>query len=259
MSTVWKAEDLRLSRLVAVKFSKQDRSVEFTERLFREAKAAARANHPAVITVFGYGTDNDTGLHYLVMELLHGEDLAVRLARETRLATAVLLRMAAEIADALARVHETGVVHRDLKPANIFLARRGLRIDEVKLLDFGVARQFDLQSLTATGEVLGTLAYMAPEQLLDSKCVDPRCDIYALGVVMFECLFGRRPYEAETLAQLAQHILNEDGPPLDLLSHLHLPPALVQIVLQCLRRDPHQRFASARLLCDALLALNSLA
>jgi eukaryotic-like serine/threonine-protein kinase len=253
MSIVREAIDLRLSRRVALKLIQHGPSLELAERLFREAKAAARANHPAIVTVFGYGTDHDTGLHYLAMERLLGEDLATRLLRSGRLPLPDALRIGADVADALASVHEAGVVHRDLKPANVFLASYGRRVDEVKLLDFGVARQFDLQTLTATGEIVGTLAYMAPEQLMDPKRVDPRSDIYALGVMMFESLVGRLPYTATGLGELAQRVMTEDGPRPESIE-VELPPDVVQLLIRCLRRLPRDRFASARALCDAMSA-----
>jgi len=254
MSLVYAALDLRLSRQVAIKFMRPTHSAELTERLFREAKTAARANHPAVVTVFNYGTDLDTQLNYIVMELLRGEDLATRLERETRLPVEAVLRIGSEIADVLAHLHQIRVIHRDLKPANIFLVQRGLRGEECKLLDFGVARELDLQSLTASGEVIGTLAYMAPEQIDSASQVDARSDIYALGVVLFECLVGERPYRAASIAEHASLVLTSKAPMLDERSAM-LPAPLMQVVMRCLQREPSARFASARELCDALLSI----
>ncbi len=248
MSVVYEAEDLRLSRRVAVKLLKAGGAEPaLAERLFREAKAAARAEHPAVITVYGYGSDDETGLDYLVMERLEGESLAARIARDAPLDVAWVVRLGAELADALAHVHAAGVIHRDLKPANVFLARRGLRVDELKLLDFGIARQLDLHTLTAPGQVLGTLRYMAPEQLRDPKRIDARADLYALGVLLFECLCGRLPDDVGTGAEL--------GRP-ELWTHARaVPPALQVIVSRCLALDPSDRFADGRHVCDLLLAL----
>jgi serine/threonine protein kinase len=253
MSIVHAAEDARLGRPVAIKLINSEQSLVLTERLFREAKAAARACHPAVVTVFGFGTDEATGRDYLAMERLLGEDLGARVARQGCLPIADVMRFGTEIADALAHVHEAGVVHRDVKPSNVYLAQRGLRVDEVKLLDFGIAKQLDLQTLTATGQIIGTRAYMAPEQIVDPRRVDPRSDIYALGMVLLECLIGRLPYRPDTVADLVSRVMIDDGPPLDELC-ADGPGPLVDILSRCLRRRASERFASARALCDSLIA-----
>jgi serine/threonine-protein kinase len=252
MSVVFEAHDLRLSRRVAIKLIRHAGSEELTERLFREAKAAARAEHDAIVTVFAYGTDPDTSLSYLVMERLEGEDLACRLTRLGRLPLASALQLGAEIADALDHVHRAGIVHRDLKPANVFLARRGLRVDAVKLLDFGLARQLDMHTLTGTGQVLGTLAYMPPEQLNDPRNVGSHSDIYALGVLLHECLLGRLPFPASSLAELLLRATSHADPKVD-LTEIGAPAAVAQLIETCLRRDPQRRTASARAICDSLL------
>jgi serine/threonine-protein kinase len=254
MSVVHEAEDLRLSRKLAIKLLKGESSDEVVERLFREARAAARANHAAVVTVFGYGTDAPTGLHYLAMERLQGEDLAARIAKQGSLPIQLVLRLGIDIADALAAVHATGVVHRDLKPSNVFLARRGVHVDDVKLLDFGVAKQVDLHTLTAPGEVIGTLLYMAPEQLADPKHVDARSDLYALGALLYECLSARAPFEDVNLAELATRILY--GDPADVTSfRSDIPPALAAIVHKCLARRARDRYPTALRVRDTLLEL----
>lgn len=253
MGVVYEAQDARLGRRVAVKVihdaSAEDES--FGERLFREAKAAARADHPAVITVYGYGTDAELGISYIVMERLSGETLAQRIEQAGQLDIAFVLQLARAAADALMAVHAAGVVHRDLKPSNFFLATRGMRVDELKLLDFGVAKQLDLHTLTITGQVYGTPAYMAPEQLKDSKHVDERCDIYALGAVLFECLAGRPPFTAPTSLALATKILLDLPPDLRTLRS-DVPEALAAVVSRCLARSPRDRFVDARSLLGAL-------
>jgi eukaryotic-like serine/threonine-protein kinase len=254
MSVVYAADDLRLTRVVAVKVMQGVSSSTQIERLFREARAAARADHPAIVTVFGYGTDAASGLEYLVLERLRGSDLATRIAEQGPLPVALVIRIGSEVADALAAVHQTGVVHRDLKPANIFLSRRGMRVDEVKLLDFGTAKQLDLQTLTDEGEVLGTLAYMPPEQMRDSLRIDARVDIYALGVSLYQCLAARLPFEGPTAAALAANVLRgEVALPLA-EARPDAPRALVEIIERCMRRKASERFQSAREVCDALLA-----
>ena len=254
MSVVYEAEDLRFARRVAVKLLKRPDSPELTERLFREARAAGRVNHPAIITVFEYGRDDENGLDYLVMELLEGEDLARRLARQVRLPLTTVLTLGLEIADGLAHAHDLGVVHRDLKPANVFLASRGRRVDEIKLLDFGLAKQLDLHTLTATGQAIGTAAYMAPEQIRGSKKVDARSDIYALGLLLWECATGAPPDRVETVEDLARRAMFEEEPAI-LESSRETPEAFRAIVRRCLRRRASERYPDARSVCSALLAL----
>jgi len=252
MGQVYSAEDLRLGRRVAIKIVKQSADEALLgERLFREAKAAARAEHPAVIMAFGYGTDPELGADYFVMEHLQGETVGQRIERQGPLPIAFALRIASEVCDALIAVHDAGVIHRDLKPSNIFLASRGQRIDEIKLLDFGVAKQLSLQTLTATGQVWGTPMYMAPEQLVDSKRVDARCDLYSLGVVMFECLTGNVPFSAANALALAYAIMH--GPEQDVRSaRPDAPQELAAIVARCMQKDRDQRYPDARALYKAL-------
>jgi serine/threonine-protein kinase len=250
MSVVREAEDVRMSRRVALKFVRHEQSPELTERLFREAKAAARSNHPSVVMVFDYGTDESTGLDYLVMERLEGEDLAARITRLTLLPTAAVVQLGAEVADVLAHVHAAGVIHRDLKPSNVFVTMRDGR-EAVKLLDFGLAKQFDLHSLTGTGEVLGSVAYMAPEQIMDSKRVDARSDVFSLGVLLLECATGRLPYRVRTAQDLMKRVLFDAAPP-ELLGTLDV--SLRDIVSRCLKRKPSDRYKDAGALRDALMA-----
>lgn len=253
MSVVHAGEDLLLSRPVALKLILGAQSRELGERLFREGRAAARTNHPALVTIFDFGTDEDTALDYLVMELLEGEDLRARLLQRRVIPVTQAIAIAIDVADALVDVHGAGIVHRDLKPANVFLARRGLRIDEVKLLDFGVAKQVDLETLTVTGQSVGTLAYMAPEQVASSRHVDPRSDLYALGVLLHECLTGTLPHPSRSLDDVVQRVWNDESPRLSVSAEL--PDALATIVERCLQPRAEQRYASARELRDALLRL----
>jgi eukaryotic-like serine/threonine-protein kinase len=258
MSMVYEAEDLRLLRTVAIKVIRGQRSHTLVERLFREAKAASRADHPAVITVYGYGTDVASQLDYLVLERLRGCDLATRIAEQQRLSVELVLRVGLATSDALAAVHAAGVVHRDLKPANIYLSKRGMRVDEVKLLDFGTAKHFDLQTLTAPGQVLGTMAYMPPEQIRDSKHVDGRVDIYALGVSLYECLTGALPFTQHSAAELAAAVLLGVAELVPLREvRPDLPDGLVVLIERCMQRKPSDRFPSAAALHQALAALGS--
>lgn len=256
MSIVYEAEDLRLARRVALKVMRGDDCGVAAERLFREAKAAARAEHPAVITVFAYGSDESLGIDYLVMERLQGEDLATRIERNGALASERVVELGIQVADALAHVHEAGVLHRDLKPANVFLASRGVRTDEIKLLDFGVAKHQDMMTLTAPGQMLGTLRYMAPEQISNPAAVDARCDVYGLGVTLYECCCAQLPYAHGTALELAGRIVTGDATPLA-QRRSDVPGPLCSLIERCMALRPSERFGSARALCDALIELRA--
>lgn len=260
MGQVLGAEDLRLGRQVAIKVSRGGGDDEFIlgERLFREARAAARADHPAVVTAFGYGTDPDLAADYFVMERLYGETLGQRIARIGPLPIALTLRFSLDICEALIAVHDAGVIHRDLKPNNVFLASRGHRVDTIKLLDFGVAKQLNLQTLTSTGQVWGTPVYMAPEQLMDARRVDARCDLYSLGMLMFECVTGKPPMAAANTLALAVAILDQDASVPDVrAARSDVPDALAEIIGQCVRKQREQRFRDARALYEALSAVDA--
>jgi eukaryotic-like serine/threonine-protein kinase len=207
MGRIFRATDTRLGRAVAIKISNE----RFSDRFENESRAIAALNHPNICTL------HDVGPNYLVMELVDGETLAARLKRG-KLSVEQTIRLGAQIAEALAAAHSKGIVHRDLKPANIMLTKSG-----VKVLDFGLAKSSDDQSLTHTGERMGTPAYMAPEQFEEGKQADARSDIYALGLVLSEMATGTR---------------SDDGK--------GLPLALEQVVKRCLEKDPDERWQSAR-------------
>lgn len=253
MSIVYAAEDLELGRQVAVKLLLQDGDEILAERLFREARAAAASNHPAIVTVYAHGLDPQTGLCYLVMERLSGMDLQARLAREGALPIPLVQTIGVEVADVLSEVHTRGIVHRDLKPANIFLGHRGRHRDEIRLLDFGVAKQLGMMTLTRPGQLVGTWGYMAPEQLLEQP-VDPRTDLYALGLVLYECLTGVRPFSGVSLPKLAQATLHHEVSPPQ-RARPDAPDSLCHLILGCLHREPDARIQSAAALRDALVAV----
>lgn len=255
MGRVYDGEDLRLGRRVAIKVMRDDTTDEsLGERLFREAKAAARSDHPAVVTTFGYGTDLDLGISYVVMERLQGETVGARIARIGPLPMPLVVRIALETADALAAVHAAGVIHRDLKPNNLFLASRGQRIDQLKLLDFGVAKQLDLPALTTTGQVYGTPMYMAPEQLRDSKHVNARCDLYSLGAVLLECVTGKLPFRSGNAAALISEIVFGENPAVHGL-RADLPAPLAAVIERCLAKRVGDRYPSAQAVVAALAGL----
>jgi serine/threonine protein kinase len=254
MGAVYAAMDEELSREVAVKLLLSghagDRRV--AERFEREARAAAAVQHPGVVQVYGHGAD--AGLLYLVMERLHGESLDARIRRTPRLPLPWVARVGSDLCAALAAAHARGVVHRDLKPSNVFLAEAGNIVDVVKLLDFGLAKLHEAPQLTASDQMFGTLAYMAPEQIQRASAAVPASDLYAVGCVLFELISGQRPFAAPGTAALTMSIL-EDRPRALASLRRDVPPALAALVERCLRKKPAQRFRSARELGDALYGI----
>jgi len=250
MGEVWRAKDTRLNRDVAVKVLPEDflEGEERKQRFEREARLLAALNHPGIAAIYSF-EEIPGSSPVLVMELVEGETLAARLERGP-LPLERALRVGAEIADALAAAHRGGIVHRDLKPSNVMITKSG-----VKVLDFGLARsvaaageplsrlETEAPPLTETGAVVGTLPYMAPEQL-EGKATDARTDVFALGAVLYETLTGRRPFRAESRAALAVEILTARPPDVSSVGR-GIPPGLDRIVAACLAKDPDERWQSA--------------
>ena len=256
MGEVYRARDPRLERAVAVKIltSARGATAAELERFQREARAIARLSHPHICTVHDVGQQD--GVAFLVMELLEGETLAERLERgAVPLDRAHVI--AVQIAEALDAAHGKGVIHRDLKPSNVMLTASG-----VKLLDFGLAKLRDHEyedspnrptkslQLTDQGTVLGTLPYMAPEQV-EGREADARTDIFALGVVLYEMTTRCAPFQGNSRASLTAAILTHDPPPVSSLVAA-APASLDRIVKKCLTKDPDERWQSARDLASAL-------
>jgi len=251
MGEVYRAKDTRLDRIVAIKVLPAHAAERdgLRERFEREARAISSLNHPHICVLHDIGRED--GTDYLVMELLEGETLAARLAKGP-LPTERVLRYAIEISDALDKAHRKGVTHRDLKPGNIMLTKSG-----VKLLDFGLAKLKQDASpasslsgsttaegpITAEGVILGTLQYMAPEQV-EGKEADARADIFAFGAVVYEMATGKRAFEGQSQASVIAAILERDPPPISSLQPL-TPPALDRVVKICLEKDPDDRWQTA--------------
>ena len=226
------------------------------KRFQREAVMAARFEHPHALAIHDFYAEADG--HFLVMELLAGESLATRLRRVGRLAPEQACRLLVPCLDALAEGHEAGIVHRDLKPANIFLCQaRGRLAEHAKILDFGISRWLEPPALspgktTASGSMLGTPWYMAPE-IAGGKPFDHRVDIYAMAVTLYEALAGRRPFAGESWPEVLAQILRDTPAPLAECA-ADLPAGLADVVARGMARDPEARFASAEELAHALEA-----
>jgi len=248
MARVYRGVDRQLRRPVAVKVLAPpfDRDRSFLERFRREARAAAGLSHPNIVAVFDSGSDD--GTHFIVTELVEGETLAVRLRRDGPMPPEEAVAVAVDIARALAAAHERGLIHRDIKPGNVMVLPDG----RVKVVDFGIARAAGSDTLTGTGVVLGSTAYLSPEQA-GGQPVDQRADLYALGCVLYEMLTGHVPFRADTpIATMYRHV-NEDAPPPSTI--VPVESELEAIVMRCLEKDPKRRFASAAELEAALLAV----
>lgn len=250
MGSVWRGTHMTLGTSVAVKFV-ADSTPDALARFQREAQVAAQIRSSNVVAIHDFGIDE--GLPYIVMELLVGEDLGARLKRVERLSLADTAHILLPVARGLERAHAAKLVHRDLKPENIFLVREG--DDEVpKILDFGIAKALvtDTESFDVTreGDVLGTPYYMSPEQSRAKRDVDHRADLWALGVILFRVVTGRRPFMAPTAAALAVQICVEPAPRVGTILP-ELPPELDAFFDRALAKDPAQRFQSARELAHA--------
>src|SRR5262245_29399209 len=265
MGEVYKARDTRLDRTVAIKvlIAHLAGDSHARERFQREARTVAALNHPHICTLHDVGSqDPSTGsgqaMDFLVMEYLDGETLAERLAKGP-LPLDDALQYAIQIADALDKAHRQGITHRDLKPGNVMLTTAG-----TKLLDFGLAKLRPVMgavvgmgvarhlgtSLTGRGAILGTLQYMAPEQL-EGKPADARTDVFGFGALLYEMLTGKKAFEGTSQASLISAILSSDPPPIAVLQPLS-PPALNRVVKKCLAKDPDERWQSAHDLTSEL-------
>ena len=262
MGEVYKARHTQLERWVAIKVIREDIADDpgTLARFKREAKSASRLEHPNICRVYNFGQDG--GRSFLVLEYLEGETLAVRIGRE-KLSITEILQLGAEVAEALDHAHDHGLVHRDLKPSNIMLTKSGC-----KILDFGVAKRSHASedspfpegggtgSSTHEGVILGTLPYVAPEQV-EGGGSDARTDIHALGAILYQVLTKRLPFEGRTPAALAVDILRGTPRPIEELEPT-APAALTRAVDKCLRKDPADRWQTARDLASELRWITTL-
>ncbi|MDP2711311.1 MAG: protein kinase [Solirubrobacteraceae bacterium] len=249
MSTVQLAVDQRLERPVAVKLLAEHLAddSQFISRFKREAQAAAQLVHPNIVQVFDFGFDEISGRHYIVMEYIHGRSGAEILREETRLGISDTLELIDGACRGLMHAHRNGVIHRDVKPGNILRSDDGA----VKLADFGIAKALGQTSqITQVGSVLGTAAYLAPEQASGSE-VGPPADLYGLGVVTYQLLAGRLPYEAGSLTELAMLQQREYPMRLDQIAP-EVPTALALAVEKAFELEPEARYASAEDMRQAL-------
>ncbi|MBI5534457.1 MAG: protein kinase [Deltaproteobacteria bacterium] len=256
MGAIWAAHHVALDRDVAIKIPDANISSrpDIRERFFAEARALGRLRHPNIVDVTDFG-ETDEGRLYLVFELLDGMTLAQHIEQLGALSEGSAVRIAIEVCRGLRFAHAAGIVHRDLKPGNVFLHHSPNGGTVVKILDFGISKAYDAQgvslSLTSTGAVLGTPLYMSVEQARGSADVDCRSDIWSLGVVLYEMLTGKTPFEAGNYNATLDRIVHDKPPPM-LASGLTIHPELEAIVMRCLHKDPDDRFQCARDLREAL-------
>ncbi|QIM15525.1 serine/threonine protein kinase [Leucobacter insecticola] len=247
MGEVWKATDSIIGRSVAIKILKDEYMGDpgFLERFRAEARHAALVNHEGIANVFDYGEEQ--GSAYIVMELVPGEPLSSIIEREGRLPANRVLGIVAQTATSLQAAHDAGLVHRDIKPGNLLITPEG----RVKITDFGIARIADQVPLTATGQVMGTVQYLAPEQA-SGHTATATTDIYSLGIVSYECLAGKRPFTGESQVAIAMAQINDTPPDLP----ADVPEPVRNLVYACLAKDAAGRPQTAAKLAQAAAALH---
>jgi serine/threonine protein kinase len=249
MATIYRGRDLRTDRVVAIKVLREIYSIDpkFVARFQREAKVASALHHPNIVQVYDYGQTD--GKYYIVMELVEGTDLRRYLRGRGVLDIDTAVTIAHDVALGLGAAHRRGIVHRGVKPQDVLVGRDG----SIKLNDFGIAFVYegvDAERLTDTGTTLGTVQYYAPEQA-QGEIVTPAADVYSLGIVIYEMLTGRTPFDGDSPVAVAmQHIHDQPVPPSQI--NPTIPPALEEIILQCLEKVPEMRFRDGSQLARAL-------
>jgi eukaryotic-like serine/threonine-protein kinase len=240
MGVLYRGFDPVLDREVAIKLMHADFSEDTEQmrpRFYREARAAAKLNHRNIVTIFEFAEESN--VPYIVMEFLKGTPLGARMSSQPPLTIDDKLNVVAQLCDGLSYAHEQGVVHRDVKPDNVFILEDG----QVKLLDFGIAK-LQTSTLTRQGDVLGSASYMSPEQVGGSESVDGRADIFSTGVVLYELLTGKKPFEGDSPTAVIVKILKDDPNPIDAAA-TGLPENVIAAVMKALQKDPANRFQTA--------------
>src|SRR3984957_13787710 len=250
MGKVYRAEQGPRGRVCALKVLNPnyagDQDPEFHKRFFLEASIASKLTHPNTVTIFDYGrTDDD--IYYMAMEYLEGHTLHRAIREAGHFPEERAAHVARQICRALREAHSLGVIHRDLKPANIFLVEHGDETDFVKVLDFGLVKNVSEnkgEDLTQTGLFMGSPKYMAPEQIRGDR-VDARTDIYALGIIMYEMITGKVPFDRPNSVNILMAHVNEEAPPMRQMNPaINLSPQIEETVGRCMAKDPDQRFRS---------------
>ena len=261
MGKVYRAEQAPLGRLVALKVLNPNYSgendPEFHKRFFLEASIASKLTHPNTVTIFDYGkTDDD--IYYIAMELLEGRTLHRALREEGPFDPERTMHIGRQICRSLREAHGLGVIHRDLKPANVYLVQHGDENDFVKVLDFGLVKNLDEkgEELTQTGLFMGSPKYMSPEQIRGER-VDSRVDVYALGVIMYEMLTGKVPFDRPNSVNILMAHIQEQVPAMnDHNGNVRVPPPVEAVVRRCMAKNPDERYGS---MDDVLVALKQCA
>ncbi len=247
MGVVYQAHDPQIDRPVALKVLRPDRVTTdtFRHRFLKEARAVGRLSHPNIVVVYDIGEDH--GTVYISMEFLEGKPLS-ELVQQERFSESEAIEVGIQVADALDYAHRKGIVHRDIKPSNIIIQPDG----QVKITDFGIAHIDDPEATqqTQAGEILGTPAYMSPEQVLGQQ-VDGRSDLFSLGVILYELCAGRRPFRGESIASIFRAITNEE-PAQPRAENPEISPTLSQTIMKCLSKAPEGRYPSGKALTEAL-------
>ncbi len=256
MGIVYLAKDPLIGRLVALKTIRpaahveDDETTEFQQRFIREAQAAGILNHPAIVTVFDIGVDETTGMNFIAMEYVEGQNLKEVLGQGRVMTWELIGELIAQIADALDFAHSKGIVHRDVKPANIIL----IEGNRAKIMDFGIAKiASGGGNLTSTGQFLGTPNYMAPEQIKGAP-VDGRTDLFALGICLYESLTRRKPFGGDSLTSISYKIVHEPFPPLHEINP-QIPEGFEEVVANTLAKEPGRRYQRGRDVANALRAV----
>ena len=252
MATVYKAKDHVLNRYVAVKILKDEYTTDsdFIKRFNSEAQSAAALTHPNIVSIFDVGHEEENNLYYIVMELIKGKTLKEIIDKDKKISWKWAVNIAIQIASALELAHKTGIIHRDIKPHNIIITEDGV----AKVTDFGIAKAVSNSTITAFGTTIGSVHYFSPEQAKGS-ITDAKSDIYSLGVVMYEMLTGKVPFDADTPVSVALKHMQEDPTPVIELNE-DVPTAVNDITMKAMQKDPSQRYKSATaMLADLSKAL----